>query len=65
MIIATPDQIIARQRQQATMRIQAQHLLVLLDRRVQVAIDFQDRGLISQLQAEQEFLSKQLSGVES
>jgi hypothetical protein len=60
MIIATLDQITDRQRQQATMRVQTQHLLARLDRRMQVAIDLQDRCLISQLQAEQEFLSKQL-----
>jgi hypothetical protein len=60
MIIATLDQITDRQRQQATMRVQNQHLLARLDRRMQVAIDLQDRCLISQLQAEQEFLSRQL-----
>ncbi|WP_373547762.1 hypothetical protein [Chamaesiphon sp.] len=60
MIIATLDQITDRQRQQATMRVQTQHLLARLDRRMQVAIDLQDRCLISQLQAEQEFLSRQL-----
>lgn len=60
MIIATLDQITNRQRQQATMRVQTQHLLARLDRRMQVAIDLQDRCLISQLQAEQEFLSRQL-----
>ena len=60
MKIATLDQITDRQRQQATMRVQTQHLLARLDRRRQVAIDLQDRCLISQLQAEQEFLSKQL-----
>jgi hypothetical protein len=57
MFIATPEQIIDRQRQQATMRTQAQHLLVLLDRRMQVAIDSNDRCLISQLHIEREFLS--------
>jgi hypothetical protein len=60
MIIATLDRITNHQRQQATKRVQTQHLLAGLDRRMQVAIDLQDRCLISQLQAEQEFLSKQL-----
>jgi hypothetical protein len=57
MIIATPDQISSRQCQQATMKLQAQHLLVKLDRRMQVAIDANDGCLISQLQSEREFLS--------
>jgi hypothetical protein len=60
MTIATPEQITDRQHQQATMRVQTQHLLARLDRRMQVAIDRQDRCLISQLQAEQEFLSRQM-----
>jgi hypothetical protein len=60
MIIATLDQITDRQRQQATMRVQTQHLLARLDRRMQVAINLQDHCLISHLQAEQEFLSRQL-----
>jgi hypothetical protein len=60
MFIATPDQISARNLQQLTMKIQAQNLIVKLDRRMLVAIDLQDRCLISQLQAEQEFLSRQL-----
>jgi hypothetical protein len=60
MIIATLDQITDRQHQQATMRVQTQHLLARLDRRMQVAIEIQDRCLISQLQAEQEFLSRQM-----
>jgi hypothetical protein len=60
MTIATPEQITDRQHQQATMRVQTQHLLARLDRRMQVAIDLQDRCLISQLQAEQEFLSRQM-----
>ena len=60
MIIATLDQITDRQRQQATMRIQTQHLLARLDRRIQVAIESSDPYLLSQLQAEQEFLFKQL-----
>lgn len=60
MIIATPDQISTRQRQQAMMRVQTQHLLARLDRRIQIAIDLQDRCLISQLQSEQEFLIGQL-----
>jgi hypothetical protein len=42
------------------MKIQAQNLLAKLDRQIQVAIESRDRGLISQLQAEQEFLSRQL-----
>jgi hypothetical protein len=60
MIVATPEQITDRQHQQATMRVQTQHLLARLDRRMQAAIDRQDRCLISQLQAEQEFLSRQM-----
>jgi hypothetical protein len=60
MFIATPDQISARNLQQLTMKIQAQNLIVKLDRRMLVAIDLQDRCLISQLQAEQEFLSRQM-----
>jgi hypothetical protein len=60
MIIATPDQLADRDLQRATMQVQAQHLLAKLERRIQVAIDLQDRCLISQLQAEQEFLSRQL-----
>jgi hypothetical protein len=60
MIIATPDQILERDRQQAVMKIQTQNILNKLDRRMQVAIDLQDRCLISQLQAEQDFLSRQL-----
>jgi hypothetical protein len=42
------------------MKIQAQNLLAKLDRQIQVAIESRDRCLISQLQAEQEFLSRQL-----
>jgi hypothetical protein len=60
MIIATPDQIQTRQIQQATMKTQYRNLLVQLERRLQVAIDRQDRYLINQLQTEQEFLTKQL-----
>jgi hypothetical protein len=59
-IIATPDQISARDRQQATMKIQAKNLLTNLEQRIQVAIDRGDRCLIAQLQIEQEFLFKQL-----
>ncbi len=59
-ITATPEQIIDRQRQQATMKIQAQHLLANLERRIQVAVATGDRCLICQLQSEQEFLSRQL-----
>jgi hypothetical protein len=59
-ITATPDQITDRQRQRATMRVKTQHLLARLERRIQVAIESRDRCLISQLQAEQEFLSRQL-----
>jgi hypothetical protein len=59
-MISTPDQIIARQQQKLTMKIQVQNLLVKLDRRIQVAIESRDRCLISQLQAEREFMSKQL-----
>jgi hypothetical protein len=60
MMIATPDQISARNLQQLTMKIQAQNLLAKLERRIQVAIESRDRCLISQLHAEQEFLSRQL-----
>jgi hypothetical protein len=60
MIIATPDQIQTRQIQQATMKTQYRNLLVQLERRLQVAIDRQDRNLINQLQIEQDFLTKQL-----
>jgi hypothetical protein len=60
MFVATPDQISARNRQQLTMKIQAQNLLAQLERRIQVAIESHDRCLISQLQAEREFMSKQL-----
>ena len=60
MIIATFDQLTARQYQQATMKIQAQHLLARLEQRMQVAIDLENRYLISQLQIEREFLLKQL-----
>jgi hypothetical protein len=60
MIIATPDQISARNQQQLTMKLQAQNLLAKLERRIQVEIESRDRCLISQLQAEQEFLSRQL-----
>jgi hypothetical protein len=60
MIIATPDQIQTRQIQQATMKTQYRNLLVQLERRLQVAIDRQDRYLINQLQIEQDFLTKQL-----
>jgi hypothetical protein len=60
MIIATPDQISARDLQKLTMKIQAQNLLAKLDRRIQVAINCGDRCLVSQLQAEQKFMSKQL-----
>jgi hypothetical protein len=60
MIIATPDQIQTRQIQQATMKTQYRNLLFQLERRLQVAIDRQDRYLINQLQIEQDFLTKQL-----
>jgi hypothetical protein len=60
MIIATPDQIQTRQIQQATMKTQYRNLLVQLERRLQVAIDRQDRYLINQLQTEKESLTKQL-----
>jgi hypothetical protein len=59
-MIATPDQIIARQRQQLTMKIQAQNLLTKLERRIQTAIESHDCCLLSQLQTEHELLSKQL-----
>jgi hypothetical protein len=59
MIIATPDEIFARNQQQLTMKIQAQNLLAKLDRRIQVAIESRDHYLLSQLQAEREFLLKQ------
>jgi hypothetical protein len=59
-IIATPDQISARDRQQATMKIQVQNLLTKLERRIQVAIKSRDCCLIVQLQAERELLLKQL-----
>jgi hypothetical protein len=58
MIIATPDEIFARNQQQLTMKIQVQNLLAKLDRRIKVAIESHDRYLISQLQAEREFLLK-------
>jgi hypothetical protein len=60
MIIATPDQIQTRQIQQATMKTQYRNLLVQLERRLQVAIDRQDRYLINQIQMEKDFLTKQL-----
>jgi hypothetical protein len=60
MIIATSDQLQARQIQQATMKTQYRNLLVQLERRLQVAIDRQDRYLINQLQTEKESLTKQL-----
>jgi hypothetical protein len=60
MFIATPDQITTHQRQQSMMKIQAQNLLVRLERRMQVAIESRDRYLITQLQSERELLSKQL-----
>jgi hypothetical protein len=60
MMIATPEQISARNLQQLTMKIQAQNPLAKLERRIQVAIESRDCCLISQLQAEQEFLSRQL-----
>jgi hypothetical protein len=60
MIIATPDQIQTRQIQQATMKTQYRNLLVQLERRLQVAIDRQDRYLINQLEAEKDYLTKQL-----
>jgi hypothetical protein len=59
MIIATPDEIFARNQQQLTMKIQVQNLLAKLDRRIKVAIESHDRCLLSQLQAEREFLLKQ------
>jgi hypothetical protein len=60
MIIATPDQLQARQIQLATMKTQYRHQLDQLARRLQVAIERQDRYLINQLQIEQDFLIKQL-----
>jgi hypothetical protein len=60
MIIATPDQIQTRQIQKDTMKTQYRYLLAQLERRLQVAIDRQDRYLINQLQIEQDFLIKQL-----
>ncbi len=54
------DQEVDRQRQQATMKIQQQHLLAKLARRIEVAIDRGDRYLISQLQSERELLLKRL-----
>jgi hypothetical protein len=59
MIIATPNQIQARQIQLATMKTQYRHLDQVA-RRLQVAIERQDRYLIDQLQVEQDFLIKQL-----
>jgi hypothetical protein len=59
MFIATPDQIQARQIQQATMKTQYRNLLTQLERRLQVAIDRQDRYLINQLEAEKDYLIKQ------
>jgi hypothetical protein len=59
MITSTPDQISDRNRQQAAMRIQNHNLQRQLERRIQSAIALQDRNLISQLQAEQEFLQNQ------
>jgi hypothetical protein len=58
MIIATPDQISARDLQKLTMKIQAQNLLAKLDRRIQVAIESGDCCLVSQLKAERELMSK-------
>jgi hypothetical protein len=43
MIIATPDQISDRQRQQASIKTQTQHLLAKLARRIEVAIESRDR----------------------
>jgi hypothetical protein len=60
MIIATPDQIQTRQIQQATMKTQYRNLLIQLERRLQVAIDRQDRYLMNQLEAEKNYLTKQL-----
>jgi hypothetical protein len=57
--IATPDELFARDQQQLTIKIQTQHLLSKLDRRIMVAIKSHDRCLLSQLQAEREFLLKQ------
>jgi hypothetical protein len=59
MFIVTPDDLFARNQQQLTMKIQTQHLLAKLDRRIQVAVATGDRYLLSQLQAEREFLLKQ------
>jgi hypothetical protein len=60
MFIATPDQIQARQIQQATMKTQYRNLLTQLERRLQAAIDRQDCYLINQLEAEKDYLIKQL-----
>jgi hypothetical protein len=60
MIIATPDQIQTRQIQKDTMKTQYRYLLAQLERRLQVAIDRQDRYLINQLQMEKDFFTKQL-----
>jgi hypothetical protein len=59
-IITTLEQTQIRQIQKATMETQYRHLLAQLERRMQVAIDRQDRYLINQLQAEKEFITKQL-----
>jgi hypothetical protein len=58
-MISTPDQIIARQQQKLTMKIQVQNLLLRLDRRIQVAIEAGNGNLASQLQIERELMSKQ------
>jgi hypothetical protein len=60
MIIATPDQIFARNLQQITIKTQTQHLLAKVVRRIEVAIDRGDRCLIAQLQSERDLLLKQL-----
>jgi hypothetical protein len=57
--IATPDQILANGQQKLTMKIQAQNLLIRIDRRIQVAIEAGNGNLASQLQIERELMSKQ------
>jgi hypothetical protein len=59
-MIATPSQISERDQQRAIMKIQNRNSLSQLERRIQVAIESHNRCLISQLQAEQQFLAKQL-----
>ncbi len=59
-INATRDQIHASQVQKATMMTQYRYLLAQLDRRMLVAVTNNDRYLINQLQADQEFIAKQL-----